>query len=233
MSNPNPFIQQNYYIYESPTWPSCTSGGPVSHIVMGNVPPDATSYTVTGPNDFFFIEKYVSSELKKLLSDIVLVKRCDSYGYEKNAYPNITMTPQCSTFKNFANYTSPYTTQIINTQIMQTGMFDKIVYTDTSKKQICQRVNDITQMLTDMSNILFTIKSGDNSMYSDKHDAIIKEFQQNLTMRDELQDKLNEIYGANNAKYDNSKLYLDSTIYTNVLWTILATTILIYIFRRL
>jgi hypothetical protein len=54
-------------------------------------------------------------------------------------------------------------------------------------------------------------------------------YNENINLRNELQREVDRIYG----KKSNSKLYLDSVVYTSVLWTILATTILFYIFKKL
>jgi len=69
--------------------------------------------------------------------------------------------------------------------------------------------------------------------YPDQHSAIVQIVNANKRIRTELDGKLREIYAGNGSRFENSKLYLDSTVYTTVLWTILATTLLYYCFRKL
>jgi hypothetical protein len=52
-----------------------------------------------------------------------------------------------------------------------------------------------------------------------------------LILRNELNNKIYMLYDE--SYMGNSKLYLDSTVYTSVLWTILATTVLFFIFKKM
>jgi hypothetical protein len=54
-----------------------------------------------------------------------------------------------------------------------------------------------------------------------------------MTLRNEWSNKVNELYFEEGSRIGNSKLYLDSTVYTSILWTILATTVLFYVFKKL
>ena len=51
--------------------------------------------------------------------------------------------------------------------------------------------------------------------------------------REELDRKLNELYQKQSSIYGSNVRHLDATIYTGVLWTVLATSIVYYVFIKL
>ena len=105
--------------------------------------------------------------------------------------------------------------------------------TDNDKKPLCQRYADVLQMLTDFSKILKSLNNpAVTNKYLDHYLEIMKTFEQNNTIRQGLEKKLETIYGENSV-YDDSRKFLDSTIYVSVLWTVLATTALFYIFKKM
>ena len=56
-------------------------------------------------------------------------------------------------------------------------------------------------------------------------------YHENNMKRATLEERLDKV--IQNAKYSDSKEWLDSTIYTSVLWTVLATVTLVYIFKKM
>jgi hypothetical protein len=249
----NPFTEAIYNIYESQPWSSCVNAGSTSRIVSSKAPPPTDSYTnIIRSKDLFYIEKYISEELSKFINNVNLLKRCDKYTTLMNTNPSVRLPPGCNTtFKNFSderiatvwnnikNKKKPYYSELN----FGSTIFDKILYTDSyitsktnsnDKKQICQRFLDLSQLLTDYKVILDSINTLNNKdKYKDDYDLIITRYNANLVLRNELTGKVNEIYSDQGSRLGNSKLYLDSTVYTSVLWTILATTVLFYIFKKL
>ena len=57
--------------------------------------------------------------------------------------------------------------------------------------------------------------------------------QQNVKLRADLDLKLGEIFEYNDSKIVKSKLNLDATVYTGVLWSILATSLAYFVFVKL
>jgi hypothetical protein len=108
-------------------------------------------------------------------------------------------------------------------------------YVDPTKKSLTQRISDLTNMLKDFSDILSNITTNGNikNNYPEQHGEIMNMYKTNMDLRNELTEKINELYGGNESRYGNSKIYLDSAVYSSVLWTILATTLLFYIFRKM
>ena len=69
--------------------------------------------------------------------------------------------------------------------------------------------------------------------YETKHDAIKDRHNDILTMRQDLDIKLKELYGTEDSIGNMHKQQLDSTIYTEILLTSLATALLYYVFTEL
>jgi len=145
-----------------------------------------------------------------------------------------------SEFHTTGIQTSPYMNSIL--PVYKSTPFSDFTYTDdyvssmstqNDQKQLCQRYADILQMLSDFSEILKYINQPAFTMtYLDQNEQILKEFQENNILRKGLEDKLVGVYGEHSF-YDDSKKFLDSTVYVSVLWTILATTTLFFIFKRM
>jgi hypothetical protein len=111
----------------------------------------------------------------------------------------------------------------------------KITYTNANANAFIQnsRKKPLCQLVADLNNLIRTfdslINTSTNPYDMTKKNPIYTIYNDNINLRNELQAEIDRIYGKKN----NSKLYLDSVVYTSVLWTILATTILFYIFKKL
>lgn len=119
-----------------------------------------------------------------------------------------------------------------NTQQISSD-FTKIVYTNNNtfiqtsrNKPLCQLVEDLNNLITTFNQLINTSATPYDMTTKN---PIYTIYNENINLRNELQREVDRIYG----KKSNSKLYLDSVVYTSVLWTILATTILFYIFKKL
>ena len=97
---------------------------------------------------------------------------------------------------------------------------------DSRNKPLCQLVADLNNLITTFNTLINTSATPYDMTTKTPISTIYNE---NINLRNELQREVDRIYG----KKSNSKLYLDSVVYTSVLWTILATTILFYIFKKL
>jgi hypothetical protein len=135
------------------------------------------------------------------------------------------------------NKTTPFTTQMgvgsnqfINFKYTPQYLKSKRIVND--KKELCQRYVDIGQLLTDFVAILNTINNNpQKTKFMDKYSEMIEIYKNNGHLRAELKNKLDHL--TNSIYYQDSKEFLDSTVYINVLWTILATTGVFYLFKSL
>jgi len=250
----NPFIDKIYIIYESPLWTSCDKRGPSSRILTIN---DSIlqGYTIEGPSDFFTIEKYIANELKKFFAIVDLAKRCDMYGIamddkKDKQKPFLYIPLECNaTFSNFSKQSidsiKEKSKELKYESQLKSGdnIFDNYTFTDgylkdkksiNDKKQLCQRLEDLSKMMLDLTNILAVLNTPENTQqFQEQYQYIMEKHKTNLALRKELGDKMAHIEMQDKEHYGDSKLYLDSTVYTSVLWTILATTIVFYIFKKM
>jgi hypothetical protein len=72
-----------------------------------------------------------------------------------------------------------------------------------------------------------------NDQYDVSHNEIQKTHNQNIKLRQELDAKLKEIYATDDSIAAEHKRMFDGTVYTNLVWTILATSTLFYVFKHL
>jgi hypothetical protein len=251
----NPFEYRGFYIQESNVNQSCGSSNIISHITC-----DDPSYglhkgatmegcTATGPMNLMEIQKYLFDETTKLVVNIQLAQSCDQSGIALNEHKNGSIPNDCGmTFKQFS------ATNIQNIKngliagkskyipLIQSGdkPFNNFTYTDSyiaskmtvnDKKPLCQRYTDIGNLLSDFSKVLSKIDTTSQTQFTDQFQQILQMYHENNMKRATLEERLDKVIQG--AKYSDSKEWLDSTIYTSVLWTVLATVTLIYIFKKM
>ena len=112
-----------------------------------------------------------------------------------------------------------------STTIPYTNANDEFIRISRNKP-LCQLVADLNSLITTFNQL---INTPERPYDMTTKNPIYTIYNENINMRNDLQREIDRIYG----KKSNSKLYLDSVVYTSVLWSILATTILFYIFKKL
>lgn len=255
----NPFLMKNYFIYETNTpWATCSGPQQDNTRIFPVGDPAATSvstsgYNKIGPFTYGELDDYLGDLYKKMAATIGLAHRCDAYGLAMNNNTKLQFPSECNaTFANFSNQKiETLRSNLINNKtpyVSQFGqgknMYDTFSYTpdylyqqqndNNTKKPLCQQMADIIQILGDMNVITQKLNTEENkSNYREQYDSIIGQHKKNTKLREELDRKLREVYSSNKSIYGNSKLYLDATVYTTVLWTIVATTLLYYVFVKL
>jgi len=223
----NPFINTQYIIYESTISTDCTKSP--STILLASQPKPSADFKPSNPMNLLFVENYLSDEIAKFIKNLRTAKTCDNYASNMDEW--INMPSKCgNTFKNFAELSQSIPSQFTNdlSSFSYTDSYIATQPTTNDAKPLCQRLNDLQNMIKEYSKIINTINPGE---YTNQLQDIQKKYKDNIQMRAILQQKLSDIYSG--EKYANSKRYLDSTIYTSVLWTILATTILFYVFKKM
>jgi hypothetical protein len=108
---------------------------------------------------------------------------------------------------------------------------------DGTLKNIATQICDVNNLMNNLSAIVQWIsKSQDSTILSNSKsnlkDIIAKE-NENIALRNDLDNKVAEILKVKNSYYGESKQHLDTTIYANIMWTVLATSILYFIFAKL
>jgi hypothetical protein len=257
----NPFEVKRFYIRESPLKP-CGSLPLPSRItlkdtsisgIIKNTDETVKDLSSNGPLSLLEIKQYLSDETTKFYVQAELAKSCDSAGLALNGLAGAkasSIPPACSTnFDNFSkqnlgliqmainNKRTAFTSQMSNgsnpfMNFKYTPEYLVSKRTENDKKELCQRYADIGQLLADFLAILKTINNNpQKTAFTDKYAELMKIYKNNGHLRAELQNKLDHL--TNSVYYQDSKEFLDSTVYINVLWTILATTSIFYIFKSL
>lgn len=69
--------------------------------------------------------------------------------------------------------------------------------------------------------------------YNKNLNKIIKKHKEILDLRSELDLKTKTLNNMNNPSYDDNRIKTDASVYSGVLWTILASSLLYYLFTKL
>ena len=213
------------------------NGTKATRIARSSTSPSNTTSYAKNPISFLEGQQYIENKINELTNDIALAKGCDKSS--RYTGPNNTGTmlkPICSS--KFAIYSDSGYIPTSESQILQ---IPSIFYKDNSKKSFCQQINDISFAIADLEGIYTTIISENNITSSrypiDPIDTFDKnqKYQEILNLRNKLDMKLQSLLNKNelNTPFSQNQLQLDSTVYTTVLWTVLATSILYYVFIKI
>ena len=93
-----------------------------------------------------------------------------------------------------------------------------------SKAGAGYNLDDFTQDLTDLS---YALASND---FSDTHPDKVNQYRVMKRKRKELDNKMRELY---ENEYTDNQLMYDNSVYVNLAWTVLATSVLYYLFVKL
>jgi hypothetical protein len=174
------------------------------------------NYILNGPYNIFEISKYISNKLLAFSADLQLVNKCNSLVSSKKS-----MTSDCTAiFKGYT--TNSDGTSSLPKRLPAYQEPVDIINFPNRKKHLIQQANDLNQLIKTFSYLINTIPSSGVST------EVLNNYQHMLSMRNELDMKLGEIYRYNDSKIVQSEHSLDRSVYTNVVLTILATS-LIYI----
>jgi hypothetical protein len=73
----------------------------------------------------------------------------------------------------------------------------------------------------------------DQQMKQDGDVKMDEKFNEIQTLRSELDEKLRELYYTETSVLSDAKMEFDTAVYSGVLWTILATCVVYYVFVKL
>jgi hypothetical protein len=104
-----------------------------------------------------------------------------------------------------------------------TNGFDRNLATDLS--YISFLVDKCNDIVMDISN--------NYTPPSKTYNEIIKTYNSNVALRRKLDTKMNELYSGDQSIAMYQRKSVDSVVYANVLWTILATSLIYYVFVKI
>jgi len=248
----NPFLRKQFIINNSTgaqsSMPSTYTGNSKCPTFNTNI----ASITYIGKNgemNVIDIQKNISEKLSVFLQDSAIAKRCDTESrYVLSSTTKVITDPvtccanstilsnsNCTKFKNFYN-TESY---IYNpTPIDKRLTISDFVYKDQTlnPKSLCQQMNDISGLIHDFTSVV--LKKIDEQLQDWSGNYVPLEKLQNdynemIQMRNTIDGQLQELLHKENTDLQQNKLRLDSTVYTTVLWTVLATSVLYYAFIKI
>ena len=75
--------------------------------------------------------------------------------------------------------------------------------------------------------------ANDSTIPKSQYNQLVRTNNINVKLRNDLDEKLGEIYEYNNSEIVRSRTNLDNTMYTGIMWGILATTLVVIIFAKM
>ena len=96
--------------------------------------------------------------------------------------------------------------------------------------------NDLTSKYNELNTIVGTENGHAPTVYTTNytsHPEFDASYQQMTQLRSKLDLKLQELYNKQNSIPQLYSQQLDSTVYSGILWTVLATTLIYYVFIKL
>jgi hypothetical protein len=178
------------------------------------------AYSFSTFNNIYELSNYISKRLLILITELQLANECKRL----NTTNQLTQKPQCSVF-NPVSYN-------LNIPLFQSvnGDLEVVSGTTVKQKQIIQESNDINRLISRFNEILTIMQSIPNTV---NYTELINQQKRNEYLRNELDRKLREIYEYRNTNIVQSQIDLDNTVYTGVLWSILATSLAYFVFIKL
>lgn len=157
-------------------------------------------------------------------------------GYSKttdvNANGKYTTIQQYNSFLQVNNYIQQQINIFQNTFgiIMSTSDISKDNSQAGYNKTMKQRYYDLLMMQYSFNNIMTQLLQ---NYYGNDYNNLLKTTSDYFNYREIIENGLYEINGNNNSLNYNTTLLLDSTLYSTVLWIILAICLLYYVFIKI
>jgi hypothetical protein len=234
----NPFTDKKYFIHDAIRFPVVINQPTTdyssfsSYISNSSSPTVANKFDSTGPFNIIELEEEVSSRLQHFIEEVSKVKLCDyaRYNGDSNYYMN-----SCDAKYQLHDNSLIFSQSSINDISILREQLNKIRYKQPLEKQkeLWQQLQDINSLLTTLKNYITTdITSSTVSEYNNEINSLYTKHNEINNLRNTLEQKLDSIYSTDTRNTD-SIVMLDSTIYTSVLWTVLATSIIFFMFKKM
>jgi len=111
---------------------------------------------------------------------------------------------------------------------------NKDTLTSAYNKLVSQGPNGAN--LINLRNVITTMNVNDKitkAQYDASLNAMIGQYQNLLAFRRSLDDKMQILYNVDNENYTDNKLKYDAMVYSGIIWTVLASSIVYYMFTKL
>jgi hypothetical protein len=213
-----------YYsdIISDPNLVTTQNGVPTANFDFGNAiyTSQGNQYSLSRGYNLYELLEQISKSLVGCISDIELLKECNTYSKSKKPVP-----PNCKT--TFQGYENNKT--IDNSKL---PLYQYNIMNDRRKKHLYQQLNDLNNMINTY-NIIIASVANDSTIPRSQYNELVRTNNINVKLRNDLDEKLGEIYEYNNSEIVRSRTNLDNTMYTGIMWGILATTLVVIIFAKM
>ena len=115
----------------------------------------------------------------------------------------------------------------------QTEYTQYLTNNDPSEKRINKCEEERYKIVSSNLNMLNTNFSNNLSAFNTDKQNLYRDYKDVLNKRNDLDSKMNELISNKDTISSEYKMIYDTSIYTNILWTALATSILYYTFIQI
>jgi hypothetical protein len=209
-----------YYsdIVSDPDLVTTQNGVPTAKFDFGNAiyTSQGNRYSLSQGYNLYELLEYISKLMTGFISDIELVKQCN----ESKSIPTNCQT----TFQGYED-----NKPMDNSKL---PLYQYNVMNNHRKKHLYQQLNDLNNIINTY-NIIIVKVANDSSIPKSQYNELVRTNNINVKLRNDLDEKLGEIYEYNNSEIVRSRTNLDNTMYTGIMWGILATTLVVIIFAKM
>jgi hypothetical protein len=104
---------------------------------------------------------------------------------------------------------------------------------NTDSSNCSQDYMNLNNSYQDLSNNLIKLYNTLNAIPREEYIDVKKKFDDNNILRSDLETKLQNLYGMKNMTANDSDINTNSSITANLVWTVLATSLIYYIIIKL
>lgn len=177
-------------------------------------------YSLSQGYNVYELSNYISKLLTGFISDIKLLNDCNQYSTNGKPIPSECQT----TFQGYSDPKSIDTTKL--------PLYQYNVMNDNRKKHLYQQLNDLNSIINTYNIIIANIAT-DSTIPREQYNTLVQTNNINIKLRNHLDEKLGEIYEYQNSEIVRSRTNLDNTMYTGIMWGILATTLVVIVFTKM
>lgn len=184
-------------------------------------------YSMNGPYNIYQIEREINILTKDLSEIMMEINTCSNKEY----YDDNGVFNQSSNGKdNCRNYTHLVNDNAVDFWGLKSTYRQFVPNNNYGKKTLCQQYHDLKNLVSNFNSILGRIETKN---IITPPTPIPQQVLNNSNLRDEIEKKLDNIYSNADSRELDSVRMLDSTVYTSVLWTVLATSVIFFMFKKM
>lgn len=195
-----------------------------SYCITNSNPQECTdAKKISGIDDdttIFQLQQKIVENLNQINKDYSDFLRCNDDGYQRDSDGNIQTLDDGNNIKKY----NPDNTPCVSSGVTADNLRDLI----TNTNYLITIYKKLLELKGTDSNRGYT-----QDDYNSNYQTIINKYNDNLKLRNELDMKMNELMQGDKSVSSMYKRNNETMIYTNVVWTVLASSFVYYIFVNL